>query len=65
MKTFILPRRSLRCIHEDSQGIIEDIWLAVHRYGGEFAIQRSYIEFYVPEDSSLFIKLMYPFLIEV
>lgn len=65
MKTFMLPRRSMRCLHEDSQGMIEDIWLSVHRYGGEFAIHRAYIEFYVPEDCSIFIKIMYPFLIEV
>lgn len=66
MKTYSLPRYGLKqIIGQDAKDVADDISIYVQEHGGEFAILRHAIEFYVPNEYGLFVKIMYPFLEEV
>jgi hypothetical protein len=66
MKTYSLPRYGLQqIVGIDAKTVADDISIYVQEHGGEFCIRRHCIEFYVPNEYALFVKLMYPFLEEV
>jgi hypothetical protein len=66
MKQFILTRYGLRQLADtNARDLADDISIYVQKQGGSFVIRRHCVEFFVPEEYALFVKLMYPFLVEV
>jgi hypothetical protein len=66
MKTYRLPRYGLhQIISKDATEIVDNISIYVQEHGGKFFIRRHCIEFYVPNEYALFVKILYPFLEEV
>ena len=66
MKQFILSRYGLRQLADiDARDLADDISIYVQKQGGSFVIRRHCVEFFVPDEYSLFVRLMYPFLVEV
>jgi hypothetical protein len=66
MKTFRLWRNSNAEVKSvDLITIADDISIYVQEHGGGFIINRHSVDFYIPEEYTLFVKLMYPMLKEV
>lgn len=58
MKTFKLSRTS------NDRDLADDISMYVQENGGSFVIQRHSVDFIVPDECDLFIRMKYPMLIE-
>jgi uncharacterized FAD-dependent dehydrogenase len=66
MKTFRLWRNSKSEIgSNDLRAIADDISMYVQEHGGGFIINRNSVDFYIPNEYTLFVKMMYPMLKEV
>ena len=58
MKTFKLNRTS------KDRDLADDISMYVQENGGSFVIQRHSVDFNIPDEFELFIRIKYPMLIE-
>lgn len=66
MRIYSLPRYGIKQLtSKDARDMADDISLYVQKHGGQFSIHRHCINFYVPDEYALFIRIMYPFLEEV
>jgi hypothetical protein len=66
MKTYKLVRYGIgQILDKNAREIADDISLYVQKQGGQFSIHRHHVNFYIPDEYSLFLKIMYPFLEEV
>lgn len=66
MKQFMLTRYGMRQLADiEGRNLADDISIYVQERGGSFVLRRHCVEFFVPDEYSLFVKIMYPFLVEV
>ena len=62
MIIYRLPRYGMKQSSEEARNLADDISIYVQERGGEFAIHRHCIDFYVPKKYDTFVRIMYPFL---